>query len=70
MTYRDMLSPEKQQYDFGHRSQTTQIFQKTLQLPPRLPGLNSSGVLQPGSIQKQAEAGLGMSSVILPKTNG
>ena len=55
--------------NFTHKSQTATIFEKTLQLPPRLPGLPPTGQ-QAGSILKQPEASLGGTTTIPYKSNG
>ena len=64
-----MLATEPPLQGFGHRSQTPTIFEKTLQLPPRLPGLPTTGQQAVASL-KQPEVSLSGTTTNVGKLNG
>ena len=65
----DLLTTEPRNFNSRDRSQTALIFEKTLQLPPRLPGLPPVS-LKEGSILKQPEASIGGTATFATKPNG
>lgn len=68
-SYCDMITAETQGLGLRHKSQNPSIFEKTLQLPPRLPGLPPAGK-EIGSILKQPEAIVGGTVTFASKMNG